>query len=130
MKLLTWLKSNRLRISKTFNFKKTKSFQLTFLKDFIDIDDLEDDIKNNVLSKKPLDKGFYPIPPPSVYDYLDYTNFFISIWSEGVEKGAMAVIAAMPVTAGTPLAATAETAATPGKGVMAVIAAMPVTAGT
>ena len=42
----------------------------------------------------------------------------------------MAVIAAMFVTAGTLLAATAETAATPEKGAMAVIAAMSVTAGT
>ncbi len=100
------------------------------LKNFINIDGPKDDVENDELSNKLLNESFYPILPPSVHDYLDYTDCFISIRSEGVEKGAMAVIVAMSVTAGTPLAATAETAATPGKGAMAVIAAIPVTAGT
>jgi len=47
-----------------------------------------------------------------------------------VEKGAIAVIAAMLITAGTPLTATAEIAATPEKEAITVITAMPVTAGT
>ncbi len=45
-------------------------------------------------------------------------------------KRAIAVITAMPVTTRTPLATTAETAATPGKGAMAVIATILVIAGT
>ncbi len=80
----------------------------------MDIDGPEDDIKDDRLSIKPLDEGFYPTLPPSVYDYLDYMDFFIFIRSEGMGKGAMAVITTMPVTAGTLLATTAETAATPG----------------
>ncbi len=61
---------------------------------------------------------------------MDYTDFFILIRSKGVGKGVIAVITAMLVTAGTPLAATAEITATSGKGAVAVIAAMLVTAGT
>ncbi len=100
------------------------------MKDLIDIDGSEDDMKDDRLSNKPLDESFYLILLLSVYNYLDYTDFFILIRSKEVGKGAMAVITVMPVTAGTPLAATAETAAMPGKGAMAVIAAIPVTAGT
>ena len=97
-----------------------------------------------------MDEGFYLIPPPLVHNYLDYTDFFILIRSEEVGKGVIAVITAMPVTTGTPLAAMAETVATPGmrldqinpskgagstsnlkrKRVIAVIAAILITAGT
>ncbi len=45
-------------------------------------------------------------------------------------KRVIAVIAAIPVTAGTPLATTAEITAILGKGVIAVIVAIPITAGT
>ncbi len=100
------------------------------MKDFINIDGSKDDIKNDGFSNKPLDKSFYLILPLSVHDYLDYTDFFISIRFKGVGKGVIAVITAIPVTAGMPLVATAEIATTPGKGVIAVIAAMSVTAGT
>ncbi len=110
--------------------QEDEEFSTDVLKDFINIDGFKDDIKNNGLSNKPLNESFYPTPPPSVHDYLDHTDFFIFIRFEGVGKGAMAVIAAIPVTAGTPLAITTETTATPGKGAMAVIAAIPVTAGT
>jgi len=96
----------------------------------MDIDGPKDDVEDDGLSNKLLDKSFYPIPLLLVHDYLNYTDFFIFIRSEEVGKGAIAVIAAMPITVGTPLIATAETAETPGKGVMAVIATMPVTAGT
>ncbi len=67
---------------------------------------------------------------PSVYDYLDYTDFFIPIRSKEVGKRAIAIIAAIPVTAGTPLVATAEITVIPGKEVIAVITTMPITAGT
>ncbi len=107
-----------------------EEFPIDVLKDFIDIDGPKDNIKDNGLSNKLLDESFYPIPLPSVHDYLDYTDFFIPIRSEGVEKGAIAVIAAMLITAGTPLTATAEIAATPEKEAITVITAMPVTAGT
>ncbi len=107
-----------------------EEFLIDILEDLIDIDGSEDDIKNDGLLNKPLNKGFYLTLPPSVYDYLDYTDFFISIRFEGVEKGVIAVIAVMPITAGTPLTTTAETTVTPGKGAIAVIAAIPVTAGT
>jgi len=82
------------------------------LKDLINIDGLENDIKDDKLSNKPLDEGFYPTPSPSVYDYLDYTDFFILIQFEGVKKGVIIVIAAISVTAGTPLTTTAETTVT------------------
>ncbi len=84
------------------------------MKDLIDIDSLEDNVEDNRLSNKPLDKGFYLILLLSVYNYLDYTDFFIFIWSKGVGKGAIAVITVMFVTAGTLLIATAETVVTPG----------------
>ncbi len=84
------------------------------MENLIDIDNPEDDIEDDGLSNKPLDKGFYSISPLSVYDYLDYTDFFILIRSEGVGKGAMAVIAVILVTVRTLLVATAETVATPG----------------
>ena len=100
------------------------------MEDFIDIDGPEDDIEDDGLSNKPLSESFYFILLLSVYNYLDYTDFFISIRFEGVGKGAIAVIAAILITAGTPLAATAEIAATPGKGAMAVIVAMLITVGT
>ncbi len=100
------------------------------MKDFIDIDCPKDDVKDNGLSNKLLDESFYLTPPPSVHNYLNHTDFFISIQFEEVGKGAIAVIAVIPVTAGTLLAATAETVATPGKGAIAVIATIPVTAGT
>ncbi len=83
------------------------------MKDLIDIDGPEDDIEDDGLSNKPLDESFYPTSPLSVYDYLDYTDFFISIRSERVRKGAMAVITAMSVIVGTLLIAIAETIATP-----------------
>ncbi len=67
-------------------------------------------MEDDGLSNKPLDESFYLIPPPSVYDYLDYTDFFISIWFERVEKRVIAVIAAISVTTGTPLVAMVETA--------------------
>jgi len=47
-----------------------------------------------------------------------------------VGKGAIAVITVMSITAGTPLAATAETTATPGKGAIAVITVIFITVGT
>jgi len=100
------------------------------LEDFINIDGSEDNIKDDGLLNKLLDESFYFILSLSVYDYLDYTDFFILIRSKGVGKGAIAVIAAILVIAGTLLVATAETVVTPGKGVMAVITAMLVTAGT
>ncbi len=107
-----------------------EEFPADVLEDFINIDGFEDDIEDDGLSNKPLDESFYPILPPSVHDYLDHTDFFIFIWFEGVEKGAIAVITTMPVTAGTPLVATAETTAILRKEAMAVITAMPITAGT
>ncbi len=80
----------------------------------MDIDGLEDDVEDDGLSNKPLDKRFYLISLLSVYDYLDYIDFFIPIRFEGVGKGAMAVIAVMFITAGTSLVAMAETAVTLG----------------
>ncbi len=109
---------------------KDEKFLVDVLKDLIDIDGLKDDIENDGLSNKPLNESFYLILLLSVHNYLDHIDFFIPIWSEGVKKGAIAIITAMLITAGTPLAATAETAVTPGKRAMAVIVAMPVTAGT
>jgi len=100
------------------------------LKDFINIDSPEDDIKDNGLSNKPLNENFYPTSPPSIYNYLDYIDFFIPIQSEGIKKRAITVITAIPVTAGTPLAATTETAVTPGKEAIAVITAIFITTGT
>ena len=44
---------------------------------------------------KPLDEGFYFILLSSVYNYLDYIDFFIFIWFKEMGKGAIAVIAAM-----------------------------------
>src|SRR6266699_4209685 len=55
---------------------KDEEFLTDALKDFIDIDGPEDDIEDDRLSNKLLDEGFYPILPPSVYDYLDYIDFF------------------------------------------------------
>ncbi len=81
------------------------------LKDFIDIDGPEDDVEDDGLSNKPLDESFYLILPLSVYDYLDHIDFFIFIRFKGVGKGVMAVIIAMPITAGMLLIATAEIAA-------------------
>ncbi len=100
------------------------------MEDFIDIDGSEDDIKDDKLSNKPLGESFYLIPPLSVYNYLDYMDFFIFIRSKGVGKRAMAVIIAISVTIGTPLTATGEITATPEKGAMVVIAVIFVTAGT
>ncbi len=111
-------------------FWEDEEFPVDILKDLIDIDSSEDDVEDDRLLNKLLDESFYLILSPSVHDYLDYTDFFISIRFEGVGKGVMAVIAAMPVTAGTPLIATAETAAMPGKEAMAVIVVILVTAGT
>ncbi len=82
------------------------------MEDFIDIDGSEDDVENDGLSNKPLDESFYPIPPLSVYNYLDYTDFFILIRSEGVGKKTIAVITAISIIAGTPLITTAETIVT------------------
>ena len=84
------------------------------MEDLIDIDSPKNDIEDDGLSNKLLNESFYLILPLSVYDYLDYTEFFISIRSEGVRKGAIAVIAVIPITAETPLTATAEIAATSG----------------
>ncbi len=83
------------------------------MKDLIDIDGLEDDIEDDKLSNKSLGESFYPTLSLLVYNYLDYIDFFIFIRFEGVGKEVIAVIVAMPVTAGTPLAATAETTVTP-----------------
>ncbi len=84
------------------------------MKDFIDIDSPEDDIKNDGLSNKPLDKSFYFILLPSVYNYLDYTDFFIFIRFEGIEKRAIAVITTMSITVGTLLITTVEIITIPG----------------
>ena len=65
-----------------------------------------------------------------VYDYLDHTDFFIFIRFKRVEKGAIVVIAAMPITTGTLLTATVEIAAILGKEVIAVITAILIMAGT
>jgi len=72
------------------------------MEDFIDIDGPKNDMENDRLSIKPLNEGFYLILPLSVYNYLDYTDFFILIRFEGVGKGAIVVITAISVTAGTP----------------------------
>ena len=100
------------------------------MKDLIDIDGLKDNVKDNGLSNKLLDESFYFILLPSVYDYLNYTDFFIFIRSKGVGKEIITVITVILITAGTPLAAITETAVTPGKGVIVVIITMLVTAGT
>ncbi len=100
------------------------------MEDLIDIDGPKDNIKNNRLSNKPLDKSFYLILPPSVHNYLNYIDFFISIRSKEVEKRAIAVITAILITVKTPLTTTVKTAVTPGKRVITIIIAMPVTAGT
>ncbi len=84
------------------------------MEDLINIDSPKDDIKDDGLSNKPLDKGFYPTPPPSVHNYLDYMNFFIFIRFKKIGKRTIAVITAIPITAGTPLTTIAETIATPG----------------
>ncbi len=47
-----------------------------------------------------------------------------------MEKRVIAVITAMPITAGTPLAITAEIIVTPGKEAITVITIIPITAGT
>ena len=126
---------NLVEVQSTLNFEniqleEDKELPVNVIKDLIDIDGPKDDVKDDGLSNKLLGESFYLISSLSVYDYLDYIDFFISIRSEGVGKGAMAVIAIMLVTAGMLLAVTAETAATPGKEVMAVIATMLVTAGS
>ncbi len=87
-------------------------------------------MKDNGFSNKPLDKSFYPILPLSVYNYLNYTDFFIFIWFEEIRKGVMVVIIAISVMAGTPLVATIETTATLKKGVITVITAILITART
>ena len=58
---------------------ENKKSSTNVLKDFINIDGLENDIKNDRLSNKPLNKNFYLILLLSVYDYLDYIDFFIFI---------------------------------------------------
>ena len=100
------------------------------MEDFIDIDGPEDNIEDDRLSNKLLDKSFYFILPLSVYDYLDYIDFFISIRFERMGKEAIVVITAISVTIGTPLIITTETTAIPEKGFIIVITTMPVTAGT
>src|SRR6266699_6190921 len=87
---------------------KDEKSSTDILEDFIDIDGPEDDVEDDRLSNKPLDESFYFILSLSVYDYLDYIDFFIFIRSKGVGKGAIAVIAAILVIAGTLLVATAE----------------------
>ncbi len=111
-------------------FWENEEFLADVLKDFIDIDGSKDDVEDNGLSNKLLDKSFYFILLLSIHDYLDYTDFFIFIRFEEVGKGAIAVIAAMLITAGTPLTATAETTVISGKGAIAVIVVMPITAET
>ena len=95
-------------------FGEDKEFSADVIKDLMDIDGLEDDIEDNGLSIKLLNEGFYLILPSSVYDYLDYTDIFIFIRSEGVGKGVIAVITVISVTVGTPLVVTAETVVTSG----------------
>ena len=99
---------------KDIQFWEDEEFPVDVLEDLIDIDGPEDDIKDNGLSNKPLDKSFYPILSLSVYNYLDYIDFFIFIRFKGVGKRVITVITAIPVTAGTPLATTTETTVTPG----------------
>src|SRR6266699_2620328 len=70
---------------------------IQILKDFINIDSPEDDIEDDRFSNKPLDKGFYLILPLSVYDYLDYIDFFIFIRSKGMEKKVITVIIAISI---------------------------------
>jgi len=65
------------------------------LKDFINIDGPEDNIEDDKLSNKPLDEGFYLILPLSIYNYLDYIDFFIFIRFKEVGKRAIAVIITM-----------------------------------
>ncbi len=83
------------------------------MEDFIDIDGPKDNVEDDKLSNKPLGKSFYFILPPSVYNYLDYIDFFISIQSKRVGKRAIIVIIIIFVTAGTLLTVTAETVTTP-----------------
>ncbi len=94
------------------------------MEDLIDIDGSEDDIKDDGLLNKLLGESFYFISSLSVYDYLDYTDFFIFIWFEGMGKGVIVVIIIMLVMVGTLLVVTAEIAATPGKEAIAVIVAI------
>ncbi len=70
----------------------------------MDIDSFKDNVENEKLLNKPLNEGFYPILPPSVY-FLDYKDVFIPIQSKGIEKK---VLAATSVTV---VAATSKTAA-------------------
>src|SRR6266566_198907 len=58
---------------------KDEEFPTNVLEDFIDIDGLENNMENDRLSNKLLNENFYFILLLSVYNYLDYTDFFISI---------------------------------------------------
>ncbi len=89
-----------------------EEFLTDILKDFINIDGSEDDMKDNGFSNKPLNEGFYLILPLSVYNYLDHMDFFIFIRFEKMGKEAIVIITAILITVETPLAATAEIAAT------------------
>ena len=82
------------------------------MEDFIDIDSPEDDIEDDGLSNKLLDKSFYFILPLLIYNYLDYIDFFIFIRFKKVGKKVIAVIIAISITVGTPLVATVEIAVT------------------
>ncbi len=84
------------------------------MKDLIDIDSPENNVKDDKLSNKLLGESFYLIPPPSVYNYLDYTDFFILIRFEEMGKRVIAVITAIPITTGTPLVAIAKIVVIPG----------------
>src|SRR6266566_6594776 len=83
---------------KDIQFWKDEEFPADVLEDLIDIDGPEDDVEDDGLSNKLLSESFYPTSPPSVHDYLDYTDFFIFIRFEGMGKRVIAVIAVIPVT--------------------------------
>ncbi len=76
-------------------FEKDEEFLTNISEDLIDIDDFEDDIENEKLSNKLLDKGFYFILSLSVH-FLDYKDVFIFVRFEGMEKE---VLVAMSITA-------------------------------
>ncbi len=94
--------------------EEDEEFSTNVIEDFIDIDGPENNIKDDGLSIKLLDKSFYLILPSSVYDYLNHIDFFIPIRSKRMGKRAIIVITAIPITAGTLLAATTGITATPG----------------
>ncbi len=79
------------------------------MKDFINIDSPKNNVENDGLSNKLLNKSFYPILSLSVYNYLDYTDFFIFIQSKRIRKKAIVVITTIPITTGTLLIVTIET---------------------